>query len=449
MMTKNSAVNIVGGGMIGLTTAYILARAGHQVRVIEASDKVGGLLSTFEVAGTKLEHYYHHFFTHDLEILWLIEELGIEDQLRFHASSIGMYAQQKVYPFGSIPDLLSYTPLPFKDKALFALSSYYLGKLANWKKNENISALEWFDQYAGSKVTQQIWEPLLKVKFGPFADNVPLSWMIGRLSQRMNSRKRGGEKLGYIQGSLDVLLKALLKKLKELDVEFIFNSPVTGLEKSNQKISSVVCHDQKHSADFHILTVPSPVISNWIQFDSELQKKLNQIEYFGAICVVLELQKKLSSIYWTNVVDSALPFGGVIEHTNWIDPSQYDGKHIVYLSRYFSKNEDLASMTDKDIETRMLSGLHQMFPNLNKKDINQTRVFKTKYAAFACDLNFSRQIPSFETSISNLFIANMPHVYPDERSVNNSIRIAANACNHIGFDTSYIPQSRSLAGLIG
>ena len=41
-------VAIVGGGITGLTCAYRLARAGHQVAIYEKSDELGGLVGSFE-----------------------------------------------------------------------------------------------------------------------------------------------------------------------------------------------------------------------------------------------------------------------------------------------------------------------------------------------------------------------------------------------------------------
>ena len=38
-------------------------------------------------------------------------------------------------------------------------------------------------RYAGTRVTESLWKPLLDIKFGPYSDKVPLSWMIGRLRQ--------------------------------------------------------------------------------------------------------------------------------------------------------------------------------------------------------------------------------------------------------------------------
>ena len=39
--------------------------------------------------------------------------------------------------------------------------------------------------------------------------------------------------------------------------------------------------------------------------------------------------------YWLNVNDPSFPFVSVIEHTNFEKPETYNGRHIVYLSKYF------------------------------------------------------------------------------------------------------------------
>jgi hypothetical protein len=43
----------------------------------------------------------------------------------------------------------------------------------------------------------------------------------------------------------------------------------------------------------------------------------------------------------------------------------------------------------------------------------------------------------------------MVHIYPDERSTNNSIRVAAEACKAMGINTDFVPHGASLSGQIG
>src|SRR5690348_8334581 len=187
---------VVGGGITGLAAAYLAARVGVRVTVLEASDAVGGLLTTFEVGGNRLESFYHHAFTHDVELLWLLGELGIENRMQFRRGTMGVYRGGRTYPFNTPADLLRFTPMGLGDKMRFALSSLYLARMAQWRDYEGVPALDWFYRHAGRRATESQWEPLLRVKFGPYADKPPLAWMIGRLRQRATSLQGSQEQLG-------------------------------------------------------------------------------------------------------------------------------------------------------------------------------------------------------------------------------------------------------------
>ncbi|MEC9091926.1 MAG: NAD(P)-binding protein, partial [Planctomycetota bacterium] len=59
---------IIGAGATGLSLAFLLSKQGQSIDLYEGSGQPGGLLSTFDVGqGHQLEHFYHHFFTHDAE----------------------------------------------------------------------------------------------------------------------------------------------------------------------------------------------------------------------------------------------------------------------------------------------------------------------------------------------------------------------------------------------
>lgn len=450
-MNKPKHLTVIGGGITGLVIAYLAAKEGIKVRIIERSAECGGLLHTFPVGGTRLEYYYHHFFTHDKEIHWLLNDLGLSNNLVYSKSTMGIFSDGKIYPFNKPIDLLQFSSLSALDKLRFGLTTLHLGKLANWKNSENISCLDWFYKYAGSGSTNKIWKPLLTVKFGKYADEVPLTWMIGRLRQRMGSRRNvGEERLGYLRGSLQVLLDALMNRLTMLGVEVVTNARLTGLEARGSKVSSISTTNGVFAVEAVVSTIPTCYLAPILKTPfPKLANELDRIEYFGAICVVLELKKSLSPVYWLNIADSSMPFGGIIEHTNLIKPDLYNGKHIVYLSRYFSTDESIAQMGHQEIAELMMRALPNVFPYFSQDWITKTHTFKTNTAANVCDLNFSEKIPTCKTEVRNLFIAAMPHVYPDERSVNNSIRVAIRFLELIGSPASYRFLSNSLSASIG
>lgn len=444
------SIVVVGGGITGLSCAYFASKQGYKVTVIEAEDKTGGLLDTFEIGGTRLEKFYHHYFTHDTELRWLLNDLGIEDKLNFYESTMGVFSGGKIYNFNGPLDLLKMDVLGITDKLRFGASSLYLSKFSDWKKSDNIPVYDWLNKFAGRKTTLTIWEPLLKSKFGPYYREVPLSWMIGRLSQRMRSRTGTKEKLGYIKGSSKTLIDRLEGKLKDNGVDLITGTKVQSLKVAENKIMSVETSMGTYPADDFIFTTPATVTAALLKPQhQQYAEELERIKYFSAMCLVLELKKPLGNIYWTNISEENFSFGGIIEHTNLIPASQYSGNHIVYLSRYFSPQEEIAGMDRKQLEQLMLGDLKKVHQQFNLEDIKDMYFFKSNTAATVCDLNFSKKVPTCKTPLENLYLVNMAHIYPDERSCNNSVRTAAKACRVMGIDTSYVPQGSSLSGLIG
>lgn len=450
MHEEKRHIIIIGGGIIGLASAYIAARAGHRVSIVEGSAQFGGLLNTFTVGGTPLEHYYHHFFTQDSELIWLLRELGIEQDLEFHETSMSVFHDKHLYAFNSASDLLRFKPIHFWDKIRFGLSSIYLWKIADWRKNEDVSALDWLSKWSGTTTVNTLWKPLLNLKFGPYADQVPLSWMIGRLRQRMNSRTKGVEKLGYLRGSLQKLLDRLLTELRNMDVELIPNARVTSLNISNKQLLSLNTEKGVIAGDEFISTIPTPYLAPMLRQDApKLADSLEAIEYFGVICTVLELDRPLGDTYWINITDEKLPFGGLIEHTQLVSSNNYNNRHIVYLSRYFAKEEDIADMDEASILALMIPAVKQVYPAFDESWVQESSVFKTLTAATVCDLNFSQRVPDCKTLVRNLHLANMSHVYPDERSVSNSIRIAAACCKKVGIKVIVPRETVSLSAQIG
>ncbi|RMG83482.1 MAG: NAD(P)/FAD-dependent oxidoreductase [Bacteroidetes bacterium] len=446
----NDPLTIVGGGITGLTAAYLAARAGRRVCVLEAGENLGGLLGTFPVGGNRLEYFYHHFFTHDAEILWLFKELGLSDRILWRKTKMGFYRRGKIYPFSSPLDLIRFEPVSLSRRIRFALTSLYLSHFADWTRKEDVSALEWFYRRAGWKVTTNIWKPLLDIKFGRHAAEVPLSWMIGRMRQRAKSRRRGVEYLGYLDGSLHLLLERLTDALDKMGVELQPRSPVRKLLIDHDELQGVETPGNAIVGGQFLFTIPTPALAGLLEWDApEYAARLRQIEYFGAVCVVLEMDRSLGPWYWLNVADPGFPFGGVIEHTRLVSREKYNGKHLVYLSRYFTRDEDIADMTKEKIASLMMDKLRLIYPDFSIYQIEKTHVFKTFAAAPVCDLRFSRKVPDCQSPIRNLYLANMTHVYPDERSVNNAIRVAAQAAKILGIPADYVPQNASLAGKIG
>ncbi len=105
-------VAVIGAGIAGLTAARRLALGGAEVDVYERWPGLGGQVATMPVeGGDRLEHYYHHLFTTDREIVALYEELGMGGEIEWLPSSMAIFRDGASHAFTSPLDLLRFRPM--------------------------------------------------------------------------------------------------------------------------------------------------------------------------------------------------------------------------------------------------------------------------------------------------------------------------------------------------
>ena len=163
---SEKSIAIVGAGFTGLTAAYELIKNSVDVTIYESSDGIGGLAGGFEMCGSPLEKAYHFIYKTDKHMFSLLRELELYHLLKFHKSSVCTYYDNHIYPMMNPMDLIMFKPLKLRNRIRAGLVVLYLQYLKNWKQLTDISALEWLEKYAGTEVTEVLWRPLLKGKFG-------------------------------------------------------------------------------------------------------------------------------------------------------------------------------------------------------------------------------------------------------------------------------------------
>src|ERR1039457_4282575 len=71
---------VIGGGISGLACAYRLQQAGIPALLLDAGSRIGGVISTREIDGFRLELGPQSFLSTE-PLLKLIEALGLKDEL--------------------------------------------------------------------------------------------------------------------------------------------------------------------------------------------------------------------------------------------------------------------------------------------------------------------------------------------------------------------------------
>jgi protoporphyrinogen oxidase len=416
---------VLGGGLTGLTAAYELAKRGHEVLLWERAPYLGGQASTFEVEGTRLERYYHHIFTGDLDMMDLIEELGLSERMLWLASKVGFFHEGQIYDFVTPMDLLRFQPLRFWQRIRAGLVTLYLQRFGNWRDLEDSTAQDWIRRYAGEQAYEVIFAPLLRAKFGEYFDQVTMAWLWSKFKDRVGSRSRGMTKelLGYMEGSFQPFIDALASRIRTMGGRILTDTAVERLTIEGLKIRSVTA-GEVWPVDQVIATVPSFVLLQIApDLPAEYASRLRKVSYQSALCLVLKMKRSLSRIYWLNISDPAVPFVGAIEHTNLIPAEEYNGKHILYLTNYVSHGDPLHGASAEELFAHYLPYLRKINPEFEGNWVEETWLFREDAAQPIITCGYSRRVPAYQTPVQGLFLANTTQIYPQDRGMNYSVRL--------------------------
>ena len=77
-----------------------------------------------------LEHFYHHLFTNDDEIIGLTKEIGLEHLLDVHRPTTVMHIQGENHPFDSPQRLLLFSKLSLINRLRMGVVLAYLKYLS-------------------------------------------------------------------------------------------------------------------------------------------------------------------------------------------------------------------------------------------------------------------------------------------------------------------------------
>jgi protoporphyrinogen oxidase len=440
-------VAVVGGGVAGLTAAYRLLQAGHEVAVFEAAPELGGLVRTFDAGGEPLECFYHHLFTTDTKIVELIEELGMGDRLTWRDSKVGFYRSGRIWNFVTPLDLLRFKPLPLLDRVRLGLAGLYLRRQEDWHRYEDITAWEWIRRYVGEKGLDVVWGPLLRGKFADQAEEVAMAWLWSKIHLRFASRKAGvnqQEQLGYMLGSFGVYIKEMERRIRDSEAAHVeTGQPVKEITVSHGRADGLMLSDgRRWPADAVIACVPSErFLPMAPPLGAEFERRVNAARWQWALCYVLALKHSLSPIYWLNISDPGTPFIAVIEHTNFIEKERYGGLNLVYLSNYLTPNHPWFSLSDEELDDLYLPHLTKFNPDFNRDWIVDRWVFKGPNAQPVIRRNYRDDMPDHRTPLPGLYLANMQQIYPEDRGQNYSIRMGEQVAQMAAEDWAKRPVS--------
>jgi protoporphyrinogen oxidase len=262
-------------------------------------------------------------------------------------------------------------------------------------------------------------------------------WIWNKLRLRRGEDARE-EHLGYPRRSWEPLFAALQRSIESGGGRVLIDRPAAHVGPGftvtpGAPGSFRAGHDPREFArggeperyDAVLSTLPSDVFEQVLEpglLPEAYLAKLRGIEYFTALCLLIELDRRFSPYYWTNIGDDAIPFVGLIEHTNLIAPERYGGRRFLYVANYLPRGHPLLDLDAEGLLANYTPGLRAVNDEFERAWIKQLWLHREPAAQPIVTPGYRELIPAMKTPVRRLVLANTTQIFPEDRGTNYAVR---------------------------
>ena len=412
-------IAVLGAGPMGLAVAYQLARDGHRPVVFEADDRVGGMTAAFDFSGLTIERYYHFHCISDHAFLRILDELGIADRMRWVETKMGYWYRGRVQPWGNPVALLRFRGLGFVAKIRYGLHAFLCTKRTDWKPLDHVEASGWIRRWVGDEAWDVLWRRLFDFKFYEYGDNLSAAWIWSRIRRIGRSRyDLFREKLGYLDGGSDTLLKAMHADIDAHGGQVRLRHPVERVAIEGGRVVGIVAGGQLERFDKVVSTVPLPYVPRLMpDLPADVLERFRSVKNIAVVCVIAKLKRPVTGNFWLNTNDDAMDIPGIVEYTN-LRPLDH---HVVYVPFYMPGEHPKFAEPDEAFLAKVKRYLMRINPALTDDDFIDLRASRYRHAQPICEPGYLDRLPPVALPVRGLWVADTSYYYPEDRGISESI----------------------------
>lgn len=291
----SGSVVVVGAGIAGLTAAYRLSKRGIDVTLLEASERVGGRMSTDRRHGYVIDRGAQFLSDGYAAIGALIGELGLARSLRRASGWTGFSRDRAVRRINARRPwtLLSSGLLGWRDALRMARASLALarttGKLplgdySAWHSLDDADAAEWIVATFGKDALEYVFEPMLEGFYFQPPEQMSRAWPAVVWS--FGARGKGAIAL---TGGIGSLPEALAQRLK-----VHLATPAESIEPSRAGVA-VKSSAGTIRADYVVLATTASAARKLYAAEQEVERRLLSTDYSASINISIATREGVST----------------------------------------------------------------------------------------------------------------------------------------------------------
>jgi protoporphyrinogen oxidase len=424
-------VAVLGAGFMGLGVARALAKAGHEVTVIERGERIGGVSASTTLGPHTIDRFYHTFLPVDTEVLALIDELGVADRMSWRATKTGFFHRGALHGVSNIAEFLRFPPLSPLQRLRLGLTLFRAQRFDSLEAVRDRTCEQWLTARCGYGVFETLWRPLLEAKLGDAAPRVSASFIWATMNRLQGAKAGGavekGDRMGFLRGGYVGLLDAIGADLEARGVTVHVNADITCIENTSPGWS-VTSGATTHPFDAIVSTLPPPVLASCVSGSTPVPP----VEYLGVVEEILLLSRPLSPFYVLNLGERGLPFTGVIEMTNLAPENWFGEQSVVYLPRYGTSTDPYREMIDDDVRASFHDALRRVFPDFTEALVIESSIQRAPFVQPVHTLDYE---PPPSRIAPRLWMASSAQVYPwplnNDQILRQANRVAAEVVESI------------------
>jgi protoporphyrinogen oxidase len=358
---------ILGGGLSGLSSGYVLTKAGFKVGVYERDAVVGGLSKTIERNGFRFDLGGHRFFTADEKINAFVRDLMGNELISVRRSS-------KIYLRGKYFD---YPLRPLN--AMFGLGILNTARtLADYvwetgrrtiRDKEIISLEDWVVANFGRTMFNIYFKEYSEKVWGIDCSRISATWVAHRIKglslakavkhafSNVSGRDLATLTDRFLYPTLGIgRLSDRLKDEIEKSSDVFTGTSVESINHRGFKVDSISVRDR-----VRMRTVPAEEFISSIPV-TKLIRMLNppppppvletaaKLRFRDLVIVAIMVDReRITDQTWIYIPEKKIPFGRIHEPTNWSPAMAPPGKSLLVTEFFSFKGDALWSMGDNMI----------------------------------------------------------------------------------------------------
>jgi squalene-associated FAD-dependent desaturase len=417
---------VIGGGLAGITAAIALAKANHEVTLLEAKPRLGGATMSFTRDDLVIDTGQHVFLRCCTAYRGLLDRLGMAAhaplQPRFDITVVApgkkavMKRRRLPAPLHMLPALLGYPFLNFSERMRLSLAALAFRRLDERDpRTDELSLGDWLQAHGQDERTRRVlWDLFSVSSLNVPGDDASLALAAVVVKTGLLGDADAADigvpalSLGELHGA------AAARLLGRLGATVRLQTKVAGIEPKGEgeflvRLAGSEAEDgdagEDLLADAVVLAVPHEQAARLIPAGALPAETVDGWAGLGAAPIV-----NVHVIYDRKVMDA--PFAAAVDSpVQWVfDRTRISGMHErgdagQYLAISLSAADEYANQPVAELREKFVPALAELFPAAREATVTEFFVTREKRATFRQVPGTAKLRPQAATGMGGLVLA--------------------------------------------